>query len=379
MRNVVEWIFAGVSVLSLCLGLAATCLAFPQSGGNAPGHSMHQMPPERQSSPSPEELEQRRQAREEARKIVAARVNDVPITMDQVVDMMNVMVRQGHGKMTPEAMEEVRKQALDMLIMQELAYQKAKSEGLVPDAKKVDDTIANIKGQVGGEDGFKKFLENQGLTEEELRARIGRNMVLEQIFTREIKSKTTIPEGEIEKEYEREKHRYITPEKIEVVDVVFFLKPDNEDAVKKAEGILTMINEEHDKDPWKLVPDGTFIVRHYEIKKDKERELYEAAKKLKEGEVSGVIKTPDSLHIIKMEKYTPEKQFTFEEAKPTIEASYRMEAQKKRLKEWEQELRKDAKIEIVEPQAATDAEQKNKGVSEPQGSSANEQLEKSTR
>jgi hypothetical protein len=48
------------------------------------------------------------------------------------------------------------------------------------------------------------------------------------------------------------------------------------------------------------------------------------------------------------DQYTAqEKQMTYEEAKSTIEAKLKAAAQKIRREEWEQELKKDAKIEIV--------------------------------
>ena len=64
------------------------------------------------------------------------------------------------------------------------------------------------------------------------------------------------------------------------------------------------------------------------------------------AEVSGVISAPDSLHIIKLLEYAPERPLTYEEAGGAIERKLRAAAQQKRRQEWEQELKKDAKIEL---------------------------------
>ena len=48
-------------------------------------------------------------------------------------------------------MEEVKKQLFDRLILQELAYQKARALGLNAEQKNIDDAIANFKANVGGE------------------------------------------------------------------------------------------------------------------------------------------------------------------------------------------------------------------------------------
>ena len=55
-----------------------------------------------------------------------------------------------------------------------------------------------------------------------------------------------------------------------------------------------------------------------------------------------------NFHVIRLKEYSPRKQFTFEEVKSRIEGKSKARALKKRLAEWEAELKKDAKIEIVE-------------------------------
>jgi parvulin-like peptidyl-prolyl isomerase len=85
-----------------------------------------------------------------------------------------------------------------------------------------------------------------------------------------------------------------------------------------------------------------------EVKKDTEPVLYEEAKKLQTGELSGVIKTADSLHVIKLKEYIPEKQLTFDQVKYAIEAGVRMRGRGNRMQEFESELKKGAKIEIID-------------------------------
>jgi parvulin-like peptidyl-prolyl isomerase len=87
-------------------------------------------------------------------------------------------------------------------------------------------------------------------------------------------------------------------------------------------------------------------VRNVDILKDKQKELYAAARKLKAGGLSGVIKTSDGLHIIKLKTYSPERQLSFDEARGSLEGKFRVEAQQKRLEEWGRELRTNAKIEL---------------------------------
>jgi len=283
-------------------------------------------------------------------KVVVALVNGVEITMESLEIMMKSI---GAGKRPETALtentREVKKKALSQLILQELAYQKAKSEGLNVEQKDIDKAIADMRKKLGDEAKYREFLDKEGISEDELRQRIRRNLILKRIFTREILDKTTISEEELKKEYEQNKEIYTKPEKIVVDDVVFFLSTDAPDSLKKAEETLGKIQADKEKDPWGLVLDGTFVVRDLEIKDGgQEKEIYVEAKKLKVGELSGVFPSLGTFHIIKLKEYAPFKQFTFEEVKGGIERKYRGQAQKKRLLEWEAELKKSARIEIME-------------------------------
>jgi parvulin-like peptidyl-prolyl isomerase len=60
-----------------------------------------------------------------------------------------------------------------------------------------------------------------------------------------------------------------------------------------------------------------------------------------------VIREEDGLHIIKVMKREPERQLSFEEARPQIEIELKRPLIEKRKQEWEAELKKKAKIEIL--------------------------------
>jgi parvulin-like peptidyl-prolyl isomerase len=277
-------------------------------------------------------------------KMVVARVNGAEITMDSLVKMMNrisAKIKNGADR------EVVQQQALDRLILQNLALKKALKDGLAADKKNVTAALANLKKNLGGEEEYKNFLVKEQVTEEDLQSQIFRSLTLELAYAREVYNKVTIPEEAVKKEYEKEKARYVTPEKMRVVDVLFLQQGEIKTVHKTANKVLKKIREDKEQNPWNLSLDGTFIVRAIDLNGDKDGSLYQAAKKLQVGELSGVINTSESLHIIKMKEYTPERQMTLEEVRGNIENALRVPAQDRRLREWEQELRKEASIEIV--------------------------------
>ena len=278
----------------------------------------------------------------ESKKVVVARVNGAELTMDALIAMMNRISPKAR-----ESMEEHKKRALDKLVFQELAYQQAKSKGLTIGQDKVDMAIKNLKENLGGEGGYTDYLAKQNLTETGLRFDVERRLLIEFDYSKEVLAKVTVPEEEVKQEYEKQKHLYMIPEKTTGVDV-WVLKNDDTAMEKKARELLRTIKADAGKNPWHLTLDGSFIIRDFRTGGDMGPEMYTAVKKLKPGELSDVITTPNGLHIIKLTSYSPERQATLDETRDKIALKFKVPAQEKRTREWEQELKAGAKIEIID-------------------------------
>lgn len=278
---------------------------------------------------------------------VVARVNGVEITQQELKAKMMRMLearRSGNagGDVDPEVL---RKDALDKLILRELAYQRAKAEGIRVGSDELDNAVAEIKANVG-EDKYREALGKRGMTEEDLRKDLEKNLMVKHIFEKEVSGLVTVSEEEVEKEYESIKDEFSEPEKVVVADFVMFLDMDDKSAPEKAEELIRRIKDAGE-DVLNIPSDGKFLVRQLEINKNKQPELYAEAKKLSEGEVSGLIRTPDSLHILKLLKYSPEVKAQFSQIRGFVERRVRARAQQKKTAEWEAELKKNARIEIV--------------------------------
>jgi foldase protein PrsA len=287
---------------------------------------------------------------EEAKKIVAARVNGVDITLDQVIQMVAHVSSQmamtfAHTKEMPTP-RDIEEDAYDRLIANELAYQKAKAEGIKVDKSAVDAAIEKIRTGMG-EEKYKELLSHDKTAEQTLRAQVEKDLMIKALYDKEVVSKVSVSKAQMKEEYEKGKKTFVQPERISLVDVIIPLHGAEEKGVEgKAQDILKKIRENGD-DPNKLANDGSFAVRDYAPDKDKDKELIEAARKLKKGEISGIIKASDGLHIIKLADYVPEKQLTFDEVKAFIEYLLKSRQQAEKTKEWVENLKKDAKIEII--------------------------------
>jgi len=281
---------------------------------------------------------------EQAKTVVVAQVNGADITLQQLRMMMNRLNVMNQHAPKPATQEEIRKRALDQLVLQELALQEAARLQMRVEKADVDRSMEQVVTQLGHEEGYRDFLEKKHMTDAEMRTFVERSILTQRIFAREVTDKVSIADADVRKAYEREKDRLVVPEKISVVDVVLFLPEGDAGALKKANEIRDRINADQDRNPRNLAADGTFIVQDVDLDAEQEPALAAAARKLEPGGLSGVVQGRDSMHILKLTAYTPGRPLTYEEARGGLEAKLRADAQVKRRLEWEQQLKQGATI-----------------------------------
>lgn len=274
-------------------------------------------------------------AEENTSELIVAEVNGSPLYVGQIL------------KLLPEkgVSDTSIKETLEKMIVEELAFQKAKKLGLKPEERKIKNAIVELRMDLG-EEAFRDYLKKEGLSEESLGHMIERKLLIEMLYADEVVKRVVIPEEDIRAEYERQKERFKFPEKVVVVDLKFL--KDSEESMKKADLLLSKIKNEYNGEPWRLVQDGTFIINQIRLNRTRQRELYEEAKRLKPGELSGVIKASDGLHIIKLVEYSEERYPSLEEMRVYLEGELFPAALKRREKEWREELKKNAEIKIFE-------------------------------
>jgi parvulin-like peptidyl-prolyl isomerase len=284
----------------------------------------------------------------QARKVVVAVVNSDEIVFIDLIDEMNKVapryMKPGQPA-DPAVDEQVGKEALDNLIFFELAVQEARRQGAKVKPEEAESALERIRADMGSASRYLDFLTMSGLTEETLKKKIERDLLYRMIFQKEIVAKVTINEEELRAAYETDKDKYLNPEQFFVADAIV-LKGDNEDAMmNKAKEIRENLRK-NNNDYTKIKRDGTFVARSGLITASEYPDLAKAAAKMKEGELSEVIRQSDGLHIIKVTKKEPARQLSFEEVRPMIENKAKAPLIEKRKQEWETGLKSSAKIEL---------------------------------
>jgi hypothetical protein len=155
-----------------------------------------------------------RKSVEEAKKIVVARVNGIGITMNDLIGEMNSIgpqyARPGQKK-DPALDKKIRTEALDRLIDRELAVQEARRQGMTAPSQEVAAQMQKIRAGFKTEEDFRVSLAKAGITEEELKENIERNILVDMITEKEIFDKVKVDPALVKKTYEKDKASFAGP------------------------------------------------------------------------------------------------------------------------------------------------------------------------
>ncbi len=322
-------------VIIMLAGAACSKQQEPKKAAAPPGHEKM--------------VEEYRKDMEASRKIVVARVNGTAISKSDLIARMNQMAPgyiKDPQKASPEANDKLKKDAIDTLVFRELAVQEAVRQGMKAAPEAVEQRMKRLRAGFRTAEDYKIFLERAALTEEYLKKQIERDTLFDMIASKEIFQKVKVDERRVKETYEKEKKRFVVPESFELDDVFIPSTGQSDAAMNTAKETLALIKKNND-DLSKLPRNKGAMVRHGVVAAQEYPNIYKTASTLKPGEVSGIISESDGLHIVKFIGKEPPRPMTFEEAKATITRELMTPLVEKRKEEWEKELKKKAKIEIL--------------------------------
>ncbi len=141
---------------------------------------------------------------------VAASVNGKEIRMSEVDTMLNQQVRGQQAQLSSLELAAARLQVLDELIKQEVLFQRADKEGLLPKEEEITQVINEQKQQNGmTEEQYQKMLKDSNQTEQQLRDIARRQIAVKRLLDRVGSRVSTPSEKEVEDFYNNNKQRYV--------------------------------------------------------------------------------------------------------------------------------------------------------------------------
>ncbi len=285
---------------------------------------------------------------------VVARVNGTGITAAEVQDMAQHVAQSAQGADAPSA-EAARENALESLIEMEVLAQQAKAEKITPPAAEVDQQLAEIKAHFPDPAAFQKSLKDNHITEAELRREIGRGLTIAKLIERHVIVK--LPESAAEEFYRQHPDKFQHPGQVRASHILFRAATgaDAAAAKQRATAALERLHKGEDfgtlarelsEDPATAPNQGDlgFFPREGVVKP-----FADAAFSLQPGQVSDLVRTEYGFHIIKVVEIRPAGITPLDDVRPRLQRYLEDQEREKQQHAFIEELKKKAKIEIIEP------------------------------
>lgn len=226
----------------------------------------------------------------------------------------------------------LKKEVLDRLVDIELMVQEAAKRGIVVEEKEITTNLDSFKGQFDDkENTFSAFLETNNLTEEEMKAQLRRQLVIQGFqkeLVKELEAGSKTSDEDAKVFYEANIDKFNRPEQVRASHILISVDPAADDAgSQKARADLEAIRN-------KIKEGGDFaeLARTSSScpssaqggdlgffgKGQMVQPFEEAAFALKPGETSEIVETQFGYHLIKMAEKKEAGTVPFEEVKVRI-------------------------------------------------------------
>jgi peptidyl-prolyl cis-trans isomerase C len=281
-----------------------------------------------------------------AEDVIVAKVNGTALTQKTLDTELDRLIPQitFHRSVSPEKRKYYYGKALEEIIAKELMYQNALSREMIPDKAKVDTQIEKFKKRFKTEEAFKAALDKEGLTEDQLRATIAREMALQAVIGKTVSEPSQVGEAELKEYYEKNAAKFKQPETMR-------LRLISTKDEKKARDIFGKLKDGDDfgelaynmsEDDYRVKSGDIGYVHKGRMLPEIEAE----ASKLKTGELSDPFKADNKWYIIKVEDKKAEHQMSFQEVKRKLKKELETERASELRKKWLDGLKAKSKIEV---------------------------------
>ena len=294
----------------------------------------------------------------------ALRVNGVDISYQRYISFYQEYQRsQGvavgaRGDQLP-LLTQMRKEAMELLIEQELMVQAAEAQGIKVLPGEVEAALAEVSGPFKTPEEFNYRIESEGYTPESYRKHL-RQMIAASKYLDGIRADAMmVSDAELEAYYRDNEYRLTLPEQVRVRHILLSWKPlgkpDDRAALHqqmvpilekaRAGEDFAELARKYSEDSTRV--DGGDVGLFH---RGQMLPAFEAvAFSLQPGQVSGIIETPYGVHILRLEERRPSRLLPLEEVREKLRDHIREEKLNTVVDAKKADLREQAEIEILIP------------------------------
>jgi len=254
----------------------------------------------------------------------------------------------------------MRREAMDLMVEQELVRQAAEREGIEADAEEVEAQVAKLRAVFDSDEAFAGRLESEGFTVESYREHVAGILAGAQYVERIRDAASEVSDEELETYYRDNKVRLTYPEQVRVRHILLTWKPlgTDDDRAAIREQMAPILEQarngadfaelarEHseDRDTAAQGGDTGFFQRGQMAPA-----FEEAAFALEPGEVSDMVETPFGVHILRLEERLEPELLPLDEIREKLRKHVSQERMKAALDAEIARLRAAADIKVLIP------------------------------
>lgn len=287
---------------------------------------------------------------------IYAVVNDEAITGTELkkfeMEMVRSLQSQMEGEKLEQALAEVKKELLNKFIEQKLLLSKIKEKNYNVDAD-VETIIQEIKKQnnLASDDALKNALQTEGIEFAAWKDMLREQRRQARLVWDEVGSKIKIDNPQIMEYYRKNLEQFTLPAEI-TLNCIYLKK--NEGGARPQEkmdlitaelkpGLFAETAKKHSE-----LPDAANNIVLGKFKKGElDKNLEDAALKLKKDEYSGWIETANGWYIIQLADFTEAKVREVKDVREDIIQKLREDQQQVKLKDYVAQLKKESYIKIL--------------------------------
>ena len=259
-----------------------------------------------------------------------------------------------------ELMKRLRKEAMEMMIEQELIRQAAEAKGTEVTPEEVDAAWKEVTEPFKTPEEFAVRLETESFTEESYREHL-RRMIGAKKYLDDVRlSIAEVSDEELETYYRDNEIRLTLPERVRVRHILLTWKPlgttDDRAAIREqmepileraraGEDFAAMAGEFSDDYATRQNGGDTGLFQRGEMAPAFEQ----AAFALQPGEISEIVETPFGLHIIKLEERKEARLLPLDEVREQLREHIRQEQMETAVEQENQRLLSEAEIQVLIP------------------------------
>lgn len=244
-------------------------------------------------------------------------------------------------------------QTLDGMISETLVNQEADKKGIKVTQADIDKETAFIKKNYGSDAEFEAALQQNNLSKEEFNKQMDMQVKLRKLIEPDVK----VSDDDVKKYFEENKATFDTPEQVKASHILVATKEEADAILKQLKdgADFATLAKEKSTDPGSKANGGDL---GYFGRNQMYKEFEDEAFRLKDGELSGVIKTDAGYHIIKRTGYKAAHTATLEEKKADIKEQLIYQAIMTKAPTWLSDIKAKAKItnNLEEEQKKKDAD-----------------------